>query len=95
MSDSSSSTPLLDENKQHYHTMSQHLSSIPTEASIVSTNIITSTPNQSDIESVKDERRKEIDDPRNLSSAGYSSMDDRVSDLDPICQSEEDLSTGI
>ena len=96
MSDSHPSTPLLEKKKKEdYQTMSQHLSPIPTIVSSISDNdtdnVITSTPLPSDVES-----GRERDDRKNLSSiAGYSSMDDRISDQDTNYQSDEDLTTGI
>ena len=96
MSDSHPSTPLLEKKKKEdYQTMSQHLSPIPTIVSSISDNdadnVITSTPLPSDVES-----GRERDDRKNLSSiAGYSSMDDRISDQDTNYQSDVDLTTGI
>ncbi|XP_066931641.1 two pore channel protein 2-like [Clytia hemisphaerica] len=96
MSDSGGvSTPLLsDSQKEHYHTMSQHLSPIPNSNQNPTVKVITSTPLPSDLESGTDR-----DDRPNLSaidsrfSAGYSSMDDRGTDNE-LYQSDEDLTAG-
>ena len=97
MSDSKPSTPLLDQKKEKYHTMSQHLSPIPNSNSNPAVKVITSTPLPSDLESGtdRDEYRTTLSAADSRYSAGYSSMDDRGTDNELYQDDEEDLTTGL